>query len=62
MGSTGKGLTLDDFLLGPANEILVGCPMGKTPISAEHPRDRFITKFNKFDCQECDALKKVPRI
>lgn len=59
MGATGKGFTLDDFLLGPANEIL-GCPMGKTPISTERPKDRFIAKFNNSDCNECDVLKKCP--
>lgn len=59
MGSKGKGLNLDDFLLDPDDNIIL-CPQGNSPISTERPRDRFIVKFNCSDCRECSELKNCP--
>ncbi len=59
MGAKNKGISLGNFDLD-SNGKIVSCPQGKSPMSVEHPNDRFIAKFLCSDCRECPVLKNCP--
>ena len=59
MGVKSKGINLGNFHLDSDGKI-VRCPQGKSPMSVERPKDRFIAKFLSSDCQECPEVKNCP--
>lgn len=58
MGTTGKGLSLDDFTLDDSGKI-VACPAGHGPVSVRSKK-RFSAAFSLDDCRACPQQGHCP--
>jgi len=58
MGTTGKGLSLDDFTLDASGKI-TACPEGHGPVSVRSRR-RFSAAFSLDDCRTCPQQERCP--
>jgi hypothetical protein len=58
MGTTGKGLSLDDFTLDASGKI-VACPEGHGPVSVRSKK-RFSAAFSMGDCRTCPQQEHCP--
>ena len=58
MGTTGKGLSLDDFTLDGSGKI-TACPAGKSPVRVRYKK-QFNVAFSLGDCRGCPQHEHCP--